>query len=454
VIVKNDDTSCDVGTFFLHRLIPKALLTELFVYISILQQSTLPGVITTLIRTHHISCIIVLGLVHCEKRGVFLIGMEFPRKRRATMPYEGTWIPILCTHTRCTMCVRVCYAPVPDNFVSVPDLRVGSDTKTHLSMASKYGNIHCKECARGIMICKGCETIYSTSHFQQHRQQLAQQLDKIVHQHNLLQELLYPTSSSSMQENNIKQSDLLKIIEQWKYETIKRIEDAAELAQQQVTQLMNETTDKVKKDFRLVANEITHSQSEDNYVEQDLDSWTEQLNKLKQQLLTTTQTIELNIIPNNEIDWSSMIKIKKFSFNSLKIMKPSRIVNIVHGFGGIQLGASAKSFVHYAISQNALNQYNQNGHEKTIGWNFGRINDICYSHDLNQYVMITSNSVYAYNENNNRIEKKPIRSGSAPYMQYWSCTTTPQMLLISYDHWGSRIEQFEMSNYKMIKYWN
>ncbi|CAF1493924.1 unnamed protein product [Didymodactylos carnosus] len=304
------------------------------------------------------------------------------------------------------------------------------------------------------MICKGCETIYSTSHFQQHRQQLAQQLDKIVHQHNLLQELLYPTSSSSMQENNIKQSDLLKIIEQWKYETIKRIEDAAELAQQQVTQLMNETTDKVKKDFRLVANEITHSQSEDNYVEQDLDSWTEQLNKLKQQLLTTTQTIELNIIPNNEIDWSSMIKIKKFSFNSLKIMKPSRIVNIVHGFGGIQLGASAKSFVHYAISQNALNQYNQNGHEKTIGWNFGRINDICYSHDLNQYVMITSNSVYAYNENNNRIEKKPIRSGSAPYMQYWSCTTTPQMLLISYDHWGSRIEQFEMSNYKMIKYWN
>jgi len=58
--------------------------------------------------------------------------------------------------------------------------------------ASISGKKQCVKCnkAGGILICDGCQQTFCVKHVNEHRQELANQLDGIMQEHDLLQQSL------------------------------------------------------------------------------------------------------------------------------------------------------------------------------------------------------------------------------------------------------------------------
>ncbi|CAF1343254.1 unnamed protein product, partial [Didymodactylos carnosus] len=150
--------------------------------------------------------------------------------------------------------------------------------------------------------------------FQQHRQQLGEGMNEVKYQHELLRQLLdVPTPLSSTEKDDKHIAATIKKIDEWERKNIQQIKTVAERVRQQLQKQINEINkvNKVKHDFRLINDELRQRQSEDDYVEADLQQWLERLQQLKHQLETTTisDTSQIDVQITDDIDWSSMVKL-------------------------------------------------------------------------------------------------------------------------------------------------
>ncbi|CAF0737303.1 unnamed protein product [Rotaria sordida] len=167
-----------------------------------------------------------------------------------------------------------------------------------------------KQCATcnkssGILICEGCQQIFCGKHVNEHRQYLAEQLDSIMQEHDLLQH--------DIEHISIDHS-LLRKIDQWEKESLEKIHLTAEIARQNVRKILDQTKENLSKTCHDLAIDLCSSREADDYSENDFICWIKQLEKLK---LEITSPSSVKIIQDDE-SIIHLIKVENSDFNNDK----------------------------------------------------------------------------------------------------------------------------------------
>ncbi|CAF2784000.1 unnamed protein product [Rotaria sp. Silwood2] len=140
----------------------------------------------------------------------------------------------------------------------------------------------------GIFKCEGCSATFCRKHANEHRDMLSHQLDEIVFEHDALQQTIIDHSS---QEKN--QHFLIKQINQWEQDSIIKIQQVAEETRQQVELLISSHKGNASKELFDLAERLRKARIDDDYVENDLCTWTTMLEKLKRHVTSISRLINI-----------------------------------------------------------------------------------------------------------------------------------------------------------------
>jgi hypothetical protein len=117
-------------------------------------------------------------------------------------------------------------------------------------MATSTANgSRCATCgkAAATFMCRGCSKDFCLRHTNEHRQELAKQMDEdIIPLHDQLRQSI---------DEQTKQSDphpLMKQINEWEQASIEKIHQTANHARQQISNVIKENTDKIKESLELL----------------------------------------------------------------------------------------------------------------------------------------------------------------------------------------------------------
>ena len=146
---------------------------------------------------------------------------------------------------------------------------------------------HCISCGNygGVLTCNGCKQVFCSKHVYEHRQELTNQLDGVLQEHDLLQEELN-------QSGEEYEYGLLEKLDQWEKETITKIQVSADAARADLREMVGNSKKRMANACSEIAIDIRSSRQRDSFGEDDLKRWTEQLNKLKSEL-RLSESIEL-----------------------------------------------------------------------------------------------------------------------------------------------------------------
>jgi hypothetical protein len=136
------------------------------------------------------------------------------------------------------------------------------------------GKKQCITCSKsgGVLICDGCQQTFCGKHVIEHRQEISNQLDGIMQEHNLIQQELGRTSVDD---------SLLKNIDKWEKESIMKIQVSAEAARLDIQRMMDKSNERFLKTWHDIAENLRFSREADDYTENDLTRWIQKLKKLK-----------------------------------------------------------------------------------------------------------------------------------------------------------------------------
>ena len=145
----------------------------------------------------------------------------------------------------------------------------------------------CVTCSKsgGILICDGCQQTFCGKHVIEHRQELANQLDGIMQEHDLLQQELTRSSDEHV---------LLQKINKWEKESITKIQVAAEAARADLREMIENSKKQLSRSCHDIAVNLRSSREADDFSENDLNRWTQQLKELKLEVISpsSVQLIE------------------------------------------------------------------------------------------------------------------------------------------------------------------
>ena len=125
------------------------------------------------------------------------------------------------------------------------------------------------------MTCNGCKRTFCVKHVLEHRQELADQLDGIMQEHNLLQQEVGQSSD---------EHPLLKSINKWEKESITKIQVAAEAARVDLQQILDRSKTQLSKACSDIVVNLHSSREADDFSENDLNRWMKQLEELKSEI--------------------------------------------------------------------------------------------------------------------------------------------------------------------------
>ncbi|CAF0775019.1 unnamed protein product [Didymodactylos carnosus] len=146
-----------------------------------------------------------------------------------------------------------------------------------MTTASK---VQCTKCAKnaGITTCDGCLAKFCRRCFNDHRQDLSKELDNVVYEHDILkQELEMPNENNSHY--------LLKQIDEWKKDSIDKINQLAHECRTDVLKLLEKNKDQLTDSFRKISNRVRKGRDDEDYDERDLSKWMTELKELKDELI-------------------------------------------------------------------------------------------------------------------------------------------------------------------------
>ena len=98
--------------------------------------------------------------------------------------------------------------------------------------STKAPCVTCGNKSVGIFKCEGCLQVFCRKHVNEHRDILNHQLDEIVLEHDTLQQ----TITEQNDEKSFRQS-LVKQVNQWEINSIRKVQQAAEEARQQIKKM-------------------------------------------------------------------------------------------------------------------------------------------------------------------------------------------------------------------------
>ncbi|CAF3113148.1 unnamed protein product [Rotaria sp. Silwood2] len=178
-------------------------------------------------------------------------------------------------------------------------------------MATKNESNLCSVCNKlaGVRFCVGCNKYFCPKNFREHEGQLAIQFDnEVVRYHDELLDQI-----QKLEKSNYSSLDLFAQIEQWKKTTINKVERAADKAQHELTDLIDNKRAAIAKQLELITKEIRSRQEEETFVENHIDQLKQEIDKIKQKLekLIQKDKTQSIIVENNQIDWNRLIYIRE-----------------------------------------------------------------------------------------------------------------------------------------------
>jgi hypothetical protein len=183
--------------------------------------------------------------------------------------------------------------------------------------ASISGKKQCVKCnkAGGILICDGCQQTFCVKHVIEHRQELANQLDGIMQEHDLLQQELGRSSG---------EHSVLKNIDKWEEESIAKIQVVAESARADLRQIIDEAKERLWKACRNIARDLRSSREADDYSENELNRWMEQLKELQLEMASPSSKLcedKYSVIPLITIKQINSVNKKPAKSNQFSPVK-------------------------------------------------------------------------------------------------------------------------------------
>ncbi|CAF0995551.1 unnamed protein product [Rotaria sordida] len=135
---------------------------------------------------------------------------------------------------------------------------------------------------KGSYRCEGCSQMFCPKDLNDHRNELSKQLEETVVAHDLIQQTLI------QQIEDPQQHPLLKKINQWEQESIVKIRQAAEEARNKLLITTTEHTTNIKQKLKNLSKELRQGQEDNDFIETDLQQWTQKLEELKKELHNPT----------------------------------------------------------------------------------------------------------------------------------------------------------------------
>ncbi|CAF3920772.1 unnamed protein product, partial [Rotaria sp. Silwood1] len=157
--------------------------------------------------------------------------------------------------------------------------------------------------------CIGCKKYICPKDLREHEQQLSRTFDnEIVRSHDELLDLI-----QKLEKSNYFSLHIFDQIEQWKQITINKVKKAADKAQHELTQLIENRKLTTIKQLEPITKEIRSLREEENIVETDIDRLTKKINDMRQKLEEFTQkdTNKSIIFNDDQIDWNRLIYIRQ-----------------------------------------------------------------------------------------------------------------------------------------------
>jgi hypothetical protein len=162
--------------------------------------------------------------------------------------------------------------------------------------------------------CDGCHASFCVKHALDHRTELATQLNNIQEQYDHLQHIYN-------QHEKRQEHPLFSQIDVWENDTMTKIQQTAQIARDELRQLLDESNNRMKTIFNQFNNQLQTERQTEHYTEIELDQWKEQLMNIKKQLETSC---DIELIPDNNLPPIHLIKVNTTQQNAL-IQNPSLI---------------------------------------------------------------------------------------------------------------------------------
>ena len=168
-------------------------------------------------------------------------------------------------------------------------------------MATTTAKKPCAKCSKGggVTTCDGCQQSFCTKHFVEHRHELSERMNNINQDHSLFRQDMC---------KEIPKHSLLTRIDTWERESINKIQAVAETARTDLRELLDRTKNDMKISVEKMTNELQSCQQSDDFTENDLKRWTEQLRELRRKLDNPA-----TIFIGNEDDTKSSIRLIRIS---------------------------------------------------------------------------------------------------------------------------------------------
>ncbi|CAF2565002.1 unnamed protein product [Rotaria sp. Silwood2] len=131
---------------------------------------------------------------------------------------------------------------------------------------------------KGSFKCEGCSRMFCPKHSNDHRNELSKQLEEIVVIHDLTQQTLI------QQIEDPQQHSLLNIINKWEQESIDKIHQTSEEARNKLIKSTIEHTNNIKQKLKNLSDELRKAHDDNDFIETDLQEWTQKLEELKKKL--------------------------------------------------------------------------------------------------------------------------------------------------------------------------
>ncbi|CAF1051606.1 unnamed protein product, partial [Rotaria sordida] len=156
----------------------------------------------------------------------------------------------------------------------------------------------CHRCTKDRLTsaCDGCHVSFCVKHLTEHQQELYQTIDNISEENDSLKRELSQRGIEKI---------LLEQIDTWEKETINKIRSTSKTARTDIKQLTEESTNRLISIMNKLSNELHKNQKDHQYIEDNLNRWTKQIEELKK---------ELQIPPNIESfleDDSTIVRLIK-----------------------------------------------------------------------------------------------------------------------------------------------
>jgi hypothetical protein len=146
-------------------------------------------------------------------------------------------------------------------------------------MATAYGKEQCSRCneENDLYDCKGCKNSFCFSHLTEHREEIQQDFHHIEHSYNLFQEKILT------EKNDFNQHSLIETINQWEFNSIKKIKRTAEKCKEMLIDYMNKYTKDIEDKLKKLFEQLQQINKTNKYNEIDSNQLKQELNKLKEE---------------------------------------------------------------------------------------------------------------------------------------------------------------------------